>query len=476
MVSVLKRKRGSDELAAEYERQASTLNRAFVQWLDNNKEANAYATWEEGCKDYLSHVSQLKAKFLSEGEAMSCGTGDCGQLGFGVEEPTDLDVSRFRAIETLAGTDISAIAAGGLHNAVVASDTGRVWTWGCADDGTLGRDGDENYPALVGGLLSKVFIVGVSAGDSHTAALSMSGQVFIWGSYKDKDGKNWFRAPTGNEAFKKTQDAPVLVEEVSNVSKNGGVTQISSGAGFTLALCGDGTVYSWGIGECGQLGRPVCELKDGDLYLKEAVVREHLTPAVMQYNSGEDVKNARMVAAGNHHTFVIAAVRSRVFGCGLNQYGQLALDDGTDTKTLQQIKALDDLSISTIVGAEHSSLAITHDGHVYTFGRADNNQLGVPDAVKASEAGEMSRTPLRVTFDPPATITSAACGSFHCLAVSDKGHLYSWGFGEMAQLGHGRSRDENKPRLVLKKKGGDPIVVSCVSAGAQHTVVLSKQE
>ena len=26
---------------------------------------------------------------------------------------------------------------------------GKVYTWGCADEGSLGREGDENNPALV---------------------------------------------------------------------------------------------------------------------------------------------------------------------------------------------------------------------------------------------------------------------------------------------------------------------------------------
>ena len=38
--------------------------------------------------------------------------------------------------------------AGGLHNAVV-TETGQVYTWGCNDDGSLGREGNEGFPALV---------------------------------------------------------------------------------------------------------------------------------------------------------------------------------------------------------------------------------------------------------------------------------------------------------------------------------------
>lgn len=40
------------------------------------------------------------------------------------------------------------IACGGLHNAVYTA-TGQVYTWGCADDGSLGRQGEESVPLLV---------------------------------------------------------------------------------------------------------------------------------------------------------------------------------------------------------------------------------------------------------------------------------------------------------------------------------------
>jgi alpha-tubulin suppressor-like RCC1 family protein len=38
-------------------------------------------------------------------------------------------------------------------------------------------------------------------------------------------------------------------------------------------LCSDGTVYSWGIGESGELGRRVATMKRGEKYDIEAIVR-----------------------------------------------------------------------------------------------------------------------------------------------------------------------------------------------------------
>lgn len=61
----------------------------------------------------------------------------------------------------------------------------QVYTFGCNDEGGLGRDtsveGSETKPGLVPGLAN---IVQVTAGDSHTAALTDDGRVFAWGNFR----------------------------------------------------------------------------------------------------------------------------------------------------------------------------------------------------------------------------------------------------------------------------------------------------
>lgn len=60
-----------------------------------------------------------------------------------------------------------------------------MYTFGCNDEGALGRDtteeGSETLPVKAD-LLEKV--VQISAGDSHTAALTDDGRVFIWGTFR----------------------------------------------------------------------------------------------------------------------------------------------------------------------------------------------------------------------------------------------------------------------------------------------------
>lgn len=74
----------------------------------------------------------------------------------------------------------------------------QIYTFGCNDEGALGRDtsaeGSETSPGPVE-LQEKV--VQVSAGDSHTAALTEDGRVFVWGSFRVRSFLTRCRFPAG---------------------------------------------------------------------------------------------------------------------------------------------------------------------------------------------------------------------------------------------------------------------------------------
>lgn len=100
-------------------------------------------------QDYIDHALSLEDRYLrTYGEVLTFGSGDCGQLAHGSENFEDLEVKYPRIVYSLRDKKIMGIACGGIHNAAYTS-TGQVYTWGCADDGALGRTGDENMPLLV---------------------------------------------------------------------------------------------------------------------------------------------------------------------------------------------------------------------------------------------------------------------------------------------------------------------------------------
>lgn len=70
-----------------------------------------------------------------------------------------------------------------MHTVALASN-GILLSWGCNDDGALGRSGPENTPLRVDGALN-IPVNGVTCGDCHTVAYNTeANKVYFWGCYK----------------------------------------------------------------------------------------------------------------------------------------------------------------------------------------------------------------------------------------------------------------------------------------------------
>lgn len=113
---------------------------------------------------------------------MSYGSGECDQLGLGENSPplrkrgTPIKYFDENNIELVQ------IVAGGSHTLALTND-GKVYSWGCNDELTLGRDGSEFTPGLVE---IDARITGICAGDSHSIAYSTeTNEVYWWGLYRN---------------------------------------------------------------------------------------------------------------------------------------------------------------------------------------------------------------------------------------------------------------------------------------------------
>lgn len=138
------------------------------------------------------------------------GEGSSGELGLGTAKNA-IDVKRPRLNALLPADTVGVvhIACGGMHVAALTHD-GKVLTWGVNDQGALGRDtkwegglrdvGEsdnesdagsdsglnpyESTPAAITTFPEGTVIVKLSAGDSHTLALTDEGLVYGWGTFR----------------------------------------------------------------------------------------------------------------------------------------------------------------------------------------------------------------------------------------------------------------------------------------------------
>jgi alpha-tubulin suppressor-like RCC1 family protein len=180
-----------------------------------------------------NHSLALKA----DGTVWAWGANENAQLG---DATTTNRLTPVKVGVGVSGfNSIIAIDAGGRHNLALKSD-GTVWAWGDNNSGQIG-DGTLTDLVLVVQITSlSNNILAVSAGNSHSMALSKTGQIYVWG--QNDSGQ------LGNGTASEYAVAPTLNTNIS------GVAQIQAGGFHNVALKTDGTVWAWGNNALGQIG------------------------------------------------------------------------------------------------------------------------------------------------------------------------------------------------------------------------------
>ncbi|XP_012260789.1 regulator of chromosome condensation [Athalia rosae] len=379
-----------------------------------------------------------------EGVLLSVGQGDVGQLGLGEDV---LEKSRPAVIPHFS--DIVGIAAGGMHN-VCLTKSGKLLSFGCNDEGALGRDtskeGSESLPGFVQ-LPEKA--VQISAGDSHSAALLHDGRVFAWGSFRDSHGTMGLTSG-GNER--------TPVEILPNVK----VVKIASGSDHLVMLTEKGHVYTCGCAEQGQLGR-ICA-RSTDRYNRHGI-KPLLTPGLVSFHASKNLK-FQDIWAGSCCTFAKEYHRGDVYVCGLNNYHQIGLNSPEPHFYPKVSKTFGGRAWRHISSGLHHTVALDETGQVYVLGRKEYGRLGLgPDC---SDVKELTPVPVLQPFK----CLDIATGSAQSFAVTDAGDLYAWGMGSNGQLGTGDEEDAEVPTLVVGKQLKEKKVLR-VAGGGQHTLILA---
>lgn len=381
------------------------------------------------------------------------GSGSICELGLG---PKVIEVKRPRLNPLLSKDDVgvTALAVGGAH--VLAIDhNGKVWSWGPNDTGNLGRNskepeladdesededkllnGLESSPGLVEGLPPNAKFVGVGATDSLSAAITTDGHVYAWGSFNDE----------GDKAFKpgvKIQSKPILMTQFRNI------VQIAGGKEHMIMLDKFGDVYSWGIGTSFQLGH---------------AVNSRLRTKTFGPSKIVGLKNIRFVASGEYHSFAIDD-NNKLWAWGLNNFSQTGIRNEVDAGAMIEkptlVEFFADKEVKSVDGGNHHSVILLEDGSIYTVGEITFHQIGVPksqlppETVYEPNSGAPAYVPVpfKLTVGkfeeeevPLPKMKFVACGTEHSIALSEEdGSTWTWGFGEVYQLGHGKQPGEDDP-------------------------------
>ena len=410
------------------------------------------------------------------------GSGSMGELGLG-PEAKNKTVKRPRLNGFLAEHDVVDVAVGGMHAVALLKD-GRVLTWGVNDQGALGRDTTwdggvvdadkaddsdsdseglnpkESTPAPAD---TDARFVAVTASDSMTVAIDTDGLLWAWGT---------FRCSDGILGFSGTQQVATRPQKLGLKDK---FVSLARGTDHILALTTAGKVFAWGNGQQFQLGRRVVERTR----LNGLVPREF------------GLKRVTAIGAGSYHSFA-RIEDGKVLAWGLNQFGQCGVEmaeigeDGAVVAVPTVVEALAGFDVAFVSGGEHHSAAITRNGELYVWGRLDAFELGLPMSslpeatTKKDESGRPRYIPVPtrlVVKDQDTGVElkakTIACGSHHNILIDDRGHAWSWGFGESYQVGQGPpGEDVEVPTRITNTATADR-EMTIAGAGGQFSVLCA---
>uniref|UniRef100_A0A8B9HED0 X-linked retinitis pigmentosa GTPase regulator n=1 Tax=Astyanax mexicanus TaxID=7994 RepID=A0A8B9HED0_ASTMX len=273
----------------------------------------------------------------------------------------------------------------------------------------------------------------VACGDEHTALITESGKLFMFGS------SNWGQLGLG---IKTSVNKPTCVKAL----KSEKVKLVACGRTHTLVYTSRGNLYAAGGNDEGQLGLGHYEERTSfqlvDFFTKLGPIK--------------------MLAAGSN-TSAALMQDGKLYVWGDNSEGQIGLGKEAGAATPR------DLSVGRRVawvscGYYHSAF-VTVDGALFTFGERDSGKLGLSPAQLPNH-----KVPQHVEGISD-RVLQVACGGGHTVALTED-YLYSFGLGQFGQLGHGTFIFEARlPREVEHFRKGRVKHITC---GENHTAVITE--
>ncbi|ETI22312.1 hypothetical protein G647_06386 [Cladophialophora carrionii CBS 160.54] len=415
------------------------------------------------------------------------GEGSSGELGLGSAKG-QTEVKRPRYNPNL-GPDVGVVAlsVGGMHTAALTYDN-KILTWGVNDQGALGRDTAwegglrdvdedegsdsdsdsgsetavnprESTPGEVdlSGVPENVVFTQVACTDSATFALTTTGEVYGWGTFRSNEGIFGFDPTT------LIQLRPKLISGLSKI------VQLATGANHVLALQSNGAVFCWGSGQQNQLGRRILERRATNSLVPMAI---------------GTLKKVDYVGAGAYNSFAVKQ-SGEVYSWGLNNFGQTGIpkefDDsgnskGNDVHMPIVVKTLGGKGkVTCIQGGSHHTVAVTDKNELLVWGRIDGNQSGLkvkelPEDDIVRDSAGLPRILVVPTQVPNIQAVTAAAGSDHCIAIDKNGKAWSWGFSTTYQTGQGVDDDIELATMIDNTAVRDKKLL-WAGAGSQFSVV-----
>lgn len=356
----------------------------------------------------------------------------------------------------------------------------RVLTWGCNSSGALGRGlaGETNQmvPGYVQGIREEP--TQIAAGWGHTALVTENtGQLVVFGRAVDIRNTIQFGRLAQSYpklAFVWTQYlgarnsidfvCPTLLPTPRRVVK------IAASACLTLGLYDDGTCFGMGMDRFGQTGTNDSQSRGAGVYeptpvfTRTALDGTALDGTALGGTLENDLESPTPneekivdIACGHQHGLALSE-NGRVFAWGKADRGQIGCGDRSLKSNMVRspilVQGLEDIQ-AIACGFAHN-VALSKKGTMYLWG-----------TIQSSDKNSLIAEPKVCEAFPP--MTEIACGQFHNLCRDQDGSVYQWGL-RPDQLGGGMV---NKP---IRVRGLDDVASGSTLVGAMDKSSLVSED
>ncbi len=358
-----------------------------------------------------------------------------------------------------------ALAAGEQHG-LALSVSGQVWAWGNQNHGKLGNGLSTNNQVE-----DPEYVIGSGAIGSNAVAAG-----FTHSLIQGEDGTVWSfgRNNSGQLGTNTTTDRSVagqVLTSSSPVTYLSNSVAIAAGNEWSMSLRSDGSVVSWGSHASGRLAG---NTTSGTRLLSGSVLRGDVggTPALIGIK-GIAAAEAYGLARSAHAS-ELSGGTGKVWSWGYNLTGQLGQGNTTNSSLAMPVKLDSTTDLTDVLdfsaGGAHAVFVrwksgdSAMQGTVWSCGNRAYGRLGNGSTAAGSITYPVQA--LKVGGAALDQIVQVAAGASHTLALDGSGHVWAWGYNGYGQLGDNSTTNNAYAAKVKDPSGsGDLSDIVQVAAG-----------